>query len=505
MICAASSRSDEFFSRDKLKRELKKKSIQGVFIRVIANASGLLLTLGSLVVLARLLAPEDFGLFAMVIAVTEFPRSFMEFGLGTATVQRDDIGHKEVSTLFWINLTLGIGLMFMVAAISPAVAWFYNDTRLSEICLALSTFFLFAGLTVQPRSILQRQMRFGSLALLNVGSRFLSICLALGLAIKSMGVWALVAREVSTAAFYSFGALFLCKWMPSFPNIKWFNNVVKSSIKFGLDLTGIGVLQYFTQNLDRMLIGKFSGAIHLGFYSQASKLAKMPIEHIRMTILGVALPPLSATQDEPERYRSYFEKLLSGISFLYMPLVVFLAICSKDVIRLVLGERWLVAAPLFMILIIGVSVRPVVAALQLVMISCGLSRRYFFWGIVNSACIVLGFSIGIKWGAEGIAYSYTLASYGILVWSFWYCVVGTPLSAGLVVRPILLPLASSCGAGIFVIAIEHFIPLGNLTAKIVVSGSVMGLVYLIIWMCVPYGRRKLMEFWSYKTELLRKA
>ena len=126
--------------------------------------------MASTVVLARLLTPQDFGLIAMVTAVTGFVVMFKDMGLSMATVQRAEVNHAQISTLFWVNVVLSIGVMLVIAALAPAIAWFYNEPRLTWITLALAGAFIFGGLTVQHQALLRRNMRFGCLALIQISS-----------------------------------------------------------------------------------------------------------------------------------------------------------------------------------------------------------------------------------------------------------------------------------------------------------------------------------------------
>ena len=161
---------EQFFSRDKLKKNLKKKSVHGAINKILANGSSIVISMATAVVLARLLSPAEFGLFAMVLTFTEFARLILELGLGVFTVQREKITHEEISTLFWINLAVGIILMAALSGISPVIAWFYGEISLKSICIVLSIVFLIKGSCVQQRALLERQMRFGYLGIINIGS-----------------------------------------------------------------------------------------------------------------------------------------------------------------------------------------------------------------------------------------------------------------------------------------------------------------------------------------------
>lgn len=368
--------------------------------------------------------------------------------------------------------------------------------------MALSTIFLFRGLTVQHRSLLERQMQFGYLGIINVASTLLSICVAIALAVHGFGVWALVWRDLVSAASYAAGTWLLCRWIPGLPSM---NSGIRSSLRFGAHLSGNGIIQSITQNLDRVLIGRFCGATSVGLYGKASQLAMMPIEQIRMTILGVALSPLSVLQSDAERYRRFYSRLLSFLSFLYMPFVVFLAIKSEDVIRLILGEAWLSAAPFLRIFSIAGLVRPILNTCQLVMISCGKSRRYLQWGMMSGVCIIMAYTIGIWWGAIGVAYAYAITNYAVLILMLCYGLKDTPVSALLVIKTILLPLISSLGAGIIWVVLAPIIFGTSLPVNTIFSALIIETIFLGIWLSIPNGQQKLAEYWSYSTELFRRA
>lgn len=468
-------------------------------IKMTTSGISTALSIASTVVLARLLTPEEFGLLAMVTAFTEFARSFREIGLGSATVQREEINHEEVSSLFWINLGVGVTIMVAFVCLSPVIAWFYGDSRLLHICMVLSSVFLFGGLTVQHRALLERQMKFGYLGTINMISAILSICVAILLALHGSSVWALVFRDIAFAVCYAIGVWLLCGWIPSLPKQK---TDVRSSLRFGAGLSAFDIIQNFTRSLDRVLIGRFCGATVLGLYTKALQLAMMPIEQVRGIFWDVGFSPLSALQSDHERFRRLFSRMLSVMTFLYMPFVVFLAIKSEDVIRLILGEAWLSAAPLFRIFAIAGFVRPIMGMFQLVMISCGNTKRVVVWGVINGVSLVIAFAIGIRWGAFGIAYSYAFMSYALLIWSFWYCFKDTPINAPLVIKTISLPVVLSCGAGIILVILLPHIPNTNPFISIISSISIILTAYLGICLCIPKGRQNLAEFWSYRAELL---
>ncbi|MBN1479190.1 lipopolysaccharide biosynthesis protein [candidate division KSB1 bacterium] len=459
-------------------------------------------SIASTMVLARLLTPKDFGLLAMVTAVTEFARSFRELGLGTLTVQREEINHAQVSTLFWINVSIGILIMLLLITISPLLVWFYSERRLLNICIVLSSIFFISGLTVQHRALLERQMKFGSLGVITIISYLGGFCVAIYLALHGYGVWTLVASEVLSALLFALGTWLFCRWLPGPPQKK---TDMKASLQFGSDVSLFEIIQYFSRNIDRMLIGRFYGANSLGLYAKGFQLAMMPIEQIRMVFWDIGFSPLSTLQSDADRFRSFYSRFTSIMSFIYMPIVVFLVIKSESVILLLLGANWKSAAPILRIIALGGFFRPVVATFQLIMVSCGRTRRYVKWGMINSLIMIISFALGILWGPIGIAYAFAIASFISLLGAFLYCLKDTPVSAPLIFQNIKIPFLASWGAGLVVVLLPANIYPTGILLQIITLVFLLFLSYAGILLCIPKGRQQFLEFWSYGKELFVKA
>ena len=487
-----------FFDREQLKVNLKRRVVQSALSKLTANGIVTALTMGSTIVLARLLTPAEFGLLAMVTAITEFVRSFREIGLGSATVQREKISHEEISTLFWINFIAGVAITAFLVCFSPVIAWFYGDSRLVHLTMVLSMVFFFGGLTVQHRALLERQMRFGVLGAINVISTIVSIALAILLALHGSGVWSLVFRDVVFAVLYGAGTWLACRWVPGRPRAI---GQVRASLRFGADVSGFEIIQYFARSLDQVIIGRLCGPASLGLYTKALQLAMMPVEQIRMIFWDIGFSPLSSLRTDHERFKRFYGRLLSVMAFIYMPMAVFIAIESEELVRIVLGEQWRGAAPLLRIFAVASMVRPMLGTFQLVMTSCADTRRCLLWGMVNSIGMIVAFATGINWGAVGVACGYALASYASVIWSFYYCFRYTPIKPTLVVKAVSVPAFCSLAGGGVLIALLPYMPSTSAFASIGFSIIVISFAYLGLLLSVPSGRENLREFWSYRKEL----
>ncbi|MEM3041504.1 MAG: oligosaccharide flippase family protein, partial [Nitrososphaerota archaeon] len=191
----------EIFVRSEIGRDLGRKAVRSSFVIMGSEIASSLLRIGSTVVLARLLLPEDFGLLSMVSAITVFAERFKDLGLSDATVQAKDITHSQVSSLFWINLVVCIAIGSALASLSKVIAWFYHEPRLVGVSLVLASTFLFSGLVIQHQALLRRQLHFGALVFINLSSIVLSVVGAIMLACYGFGYWALVAREFFRSVF----------------------------------------------------------------------------------------------------------------------------------------------------------------------------------------------------------------------------------------------------------------------------------------------------------------
>jgi PST family polysaccharide transporter len=446
--------------------------------------------MGSIVVFARLLMPEHFGLISMVTAVTTIAERFKDLGLDTATIQRQHITHEQVSTLFWINVAIGTFIMMLVAGVSPLIAWFYGDTRLLWISLALASTFFFGGLTIQHQALLRRQMHFARLGWIEVLATALSTALAIVLAWQGFKYWSLVWKEVSRAAFITLGTWLMCRWVPGLPMR---TSGISSMLQVGKYITGFNIIYFFSRNLDQILIGKFCGPNSAGLYRQAYQLIYLPVYLLHFPLDYVMMPALSALQGEPGRYRRYYKKAVSVLAFYAMPLIAYLAVFSESLVHLVLGAKWIASATIFRILAIAYFIQPVAITCGTVMVSCGKAKTYFWWGVLHSICVVCAFCLGIYWGPTGVATAYLAYSYATLLPSLWFSFRKTPIPISLFFKSISLPALSSIIMGLLLTTIRYtFRPLDTLT-EIGLSLLVAPSLYFGVWLLLPTGKTELIE------------
>ena len=388
---------ERFAGTSDVSGDLKRRSVVGALATGGGQVLDLVLRLGSTLILARLLMPEQFGLVAMVTAITRIAERFAGLGLSAATVQAPKINHQQCSNLFWINISAGVLFASTILLLAPGISAFYEDDRLSAISAALSLSFVGAGLTIQHQALLLRQLRMPQITAIQVVATLLSVCVGIALALGGFGYWALVWKEVAQSLFLAVGTWALCPWVPSRPRRRV---DMGRLLSFGRDLTLTEFVFAIAAQLDSVLIGRFGGAVPLGLYRQAYNLFMGPIERLNAPILGVSQPTLSILQFEPDRYRRYYERILLAVSLATIPIGVFTAISAREIVLVALGEEWIGAVVFLRIFGVAGAILVTVGTSGMVLVTRGKSGRYLVVNLVYSLTLVGLMFVGATWASS---------------------------------------------------------------------------------------------------------
>ena len=476
---------ERFLRVDHLDRDLRGRSARGGAVTIANQGGKFLLTLGSTAILARLLTPEDFGLIAMVVVVVSFIATFKDMGLSMATVQRVEVNHGQVSTLFWVNVALSLGVMGVTAALGPVLAWFYKEPRLVKVTAVLATTIVFSGLTVQHQALLRRQMRFGVLAVIEITSMAIGLACAVIAAIRGLGYWSLVIMPIVREGCITAGVWIACRWRPGKPVRR---SGVRHMLSFGAHLTGFNIVNYIARNLDKMLIGWQFGASVLGLYNKAYQLLLLPIQQINVPLTTVAVPALSRLQDQLERYRAYYIRGVLLTVAAGMPIVTFLFVDAELAILTVLGDQWQGSVDFFRVLGPAAFIGSFNVATGWVYISLGRTRRQFVWGIIGSAFTVTAYAVGMRWGASGVAGALSASFVILRIPSIVYCFSGTHLRMRDLVEAIWRPTVASLGAGA---ALFWLLPVIGVTSsrvgQLAIDFVLYVILYILLWVVLPGG------------------
>jgi PST family polysaccharide transporter len=483
--------SKELFKTDHLNENLGRLSVRGGFFTIAGQLLKFGLQTLSVIILARLLAPEDFGLVAMVTAVTGFAGLFKDMGLSMATIQQKEINEAQISTLFWVNFLISCSFMILLMLVSPLIAIFYKEPLLVKITIVSSLPFFFAGLTIQHQALLRRQMKFGQLAFIEVFSIFGATVLAILLAVLGGGYWAIVSLPPINSILLAAGVWLITKWIPGMPLR---NTGVRSMLSFGGNIVGFNAINYFARNLDKMLIGRFYDASSLGYYSQAYRLLMLPLMQISGPVAGVAIPALSRLQDDPERYRKYYMKIVSLMTSVTVPCVVFMMVMSKELIVTILGPQWDRTSMIFAILAVSAIFQPITYTSGWLFISQGRSRTMLHWGFIGSTIIIASFFVGLPWGPEGVATAYS--SVNVLVITpllFWYMGRKGPVGVKDIYATLAVPLFSGICIATALMGFKTLASFQSPLVHLVFSFGLTVVVGIGAFLLIPSGRQTLIE------------
>ena len=432
-------------------KDLREKTIRGGAARIAAQAANFGLRIGSLMILARLLQPRDFGLVGMVTAFTGVLDLFRDFGLSAAAIQRKDISEAQVSTLFWINLSVGALLCVLAEVLAPLVASFYHEPRLATVTAVLGFGFLLNAAGVQHSAILQREMRFTALAVINTVSLVLGIAVAVAGALAGYGYWALVAMTLTLPFTATIGFWAAARWVPGLPRR---GAGIRSMMHFGGTLTLNGLLAYCAYNLDKILLGRFWGADALGIYGRAYQLTNIPTSNLNTAAGEVAFSALSRIQDDPPRFRDYFLKGYSLVLAITIPITIACMFFAPDIIRVILGPRWNSATPILRLLAPTILVFGIINPVGWLMTSLGLVTRSLKLSLIFAPLITMGYILGVPHGPSGVAIGFSsvmlLCSIPLTV----FCVRGTPVSLKDILITTAAPLGSALVGGVAAFAVR---------------------------------------------------
>lgn len=482
--------------------DLAGRSVRGGAVTVAVQAAMLCVKLGSMALLARLLTPTDFGLVAMVSSFTDIFGRFKTLGLPSATVQRAEINHRQVSTLLWINIAVGLVLMIVIAGLAPSIAWLYGEPRLTAIAIAFSATFLLGGLTVQHQALLRRQMRFGCLAGIDLASLGVGSAIAIAFAWSGAGYWSLVAMALGTALADATLAWLLCDWRPGWPGRV---EGIRSMVAFGTNLAGASLLTRATQCLDNVLIGFAWGAAPLGLYTRAYNLLKLSRYQIYSPMNKIALPGLSRLQDDPPRFRSYYRTGITIVLAFGMPIAAFAFADAELLVLVVLGEAWREVVPIFQLLAPAAFIATLNAAMMWVFFPMGQSGRQMRLALVRSVITIAAYLVGLSWGPIGVAAAYTGSRCLLIVPELAYTVSGTYVRLADVGHAVWRPASTSVAAAIGLYALSpHISPFEIRPVNLVTHVVAFTALYSIAWLAIPGGCQTVAQVFRLSMHLVRR-
>jgi len=394
---------------------LKQQAVSGIKWSGISMCAVTALQFVTLAILARLLTPTDFGLMGMIMMVIGFAQAFADMGISNAIIHRQDATRDQLSSLYWLTIFSGVIIFCVVCASTPLVVVFYRESRLPNLLYLTALIFLITPFGHQFQILLQKNLEFDRLAKIEMATAVINFTVATGSAFSGLGVYSLIWGQLAAT---TTKVALLCSvgwqhWRPSFHFKK---RDLKGFLSFGLYQMGERSINYLNSNLDFLLIGSMLGASALGYYTLAYNLIIKPSSMINPVITNVAFPVFSRIQNETEKLRRGYLKVLQLLSTVNFPIMVGLAAVAPVAIPVIVGEQWRLSIILIQILAIVGLLRSTGNPIGALLLAKGRADFGFKWNLGLMLTQIPGLYLGAKLGGAvgvAIAFSILMALYSL--------------------------------------------------------------------------------------------
>lgn len=354
--------------------------------------------------LARLLAPEDFGLMAMALVVVGFLNIIRNLGTGPAVIQRTTLSSELLDSVFWLNIAAGMLLALLVLMLAPAVSAGFAEPRLTPVLQVLAAGFLITTAGTLPRALLHRRLSFHWVAVAEIGAMLVYAAVALPLALLGYGVWSLVAATLSSDLAATASSWIGARWRP---RARCDAASLASIWKFSANLTLSQIVSYFLWQSDRIIIGRFLGAGDLGVYAIAHRLLGFAVLFLVPQLHAVLFPALARSSDAG--IRSGFARAQRGIAMVVFPLVIGLSAVGPTFVHAFLGAEWALAAVLIPILGVRYVAEAILQGVGVLYQVKARTDLLLAWQLGSGAVFVTSYLAGLPWGLVGVATAQSMA------------------------------------------------------------------------------------------------
>lgn len=387
---------------------LKQKAIAGTIWSAIQKFGISAITFLSNIVLARLLTPDDYGCIGMLAIFLVISNSLILGGFISALIQKKDADDDDFSTVFYWNLVVSIILYLCLFIAAPYIANYYHIDKLCVILRIQGIVLILNGLGAIQTTLLRKFLSFNKLAKINIISSLIAVFIAIYMAFKGYGVWALVAQQI---AFSLFNALILWATTTWRPKLRFSTDSFKSLFSYGAFLLFAEIINSICDNIQGLIIGRKFCSATMGFYSQAKKLEEVPTTSISQVVNQVTFPIYTSLQDDKERLKNTVRKTLGLMNYINFPLMLILIVVAKPLFIIIFSDKWLGSVFYFQILCLAGLANCLQSVNYQVVSAVGRSKELFYWNFVKRGIGLLLMLIGLAWGVEGLLLGMVLSTY----------------------------------------------------------------------------------------------
>jgi O-antigen/teichoic acid export membrane protein len=393
-------------------------TLTGQGIRVVVQ-------MASVVVLARLLSPDDYGIMAMVAVVVGVAEVFRDFGLSAAAIQARELSRQQRNNLFWVNTAIGLTLTLIMIAAAPLIAAAFHQPDLVELTRVFGWLFFINGIATQYRADLNRNLKFSRLVFADILSPVIALAVAVVLAVGGAGYWALAVQQLLAALIMLVTVMIFAGWLPRRPRR---GVPMRDFFRFGGRLVGSQLIGYAANNIDSLVIGLRFTPADLGHYSRAFQLLMVPLNQVRAPATQVALPVLSRVQDDTARFQTFLVRGQLALGYTVLPVLGFIVGAAVPVTAVFLGPQWGEVAPLLALIAIAGGFQMLSFVGYWAYLAKGLTGDLLTYSWISAGIKMVCILIASHWGVVGVAVGYAVAP--ALSWpvSLWWLARHAPIN-----------------------------------------------------------------------------
>lgn len=426
---------------------LRTSAFAGVRWTTFSSLANSTLQLLQVVILARWLAPADFGLIAVVLAIMSFLQIFADLGVSNAIIHYRDISPMQLSSLYWLNVGASAALALGLAGLSPWIASFYAEPALQPLLVLAALVLLITSIGQQLRVVAQKNLRFAALARVEVAAGLAGFAAAVGVAVLGGGVYALISGALAAAAMGSLLVWLLLAggWRPQ---LRLRLGEIRRFLEFGAYMIGNNLANTFNSQIDVLLGGRLFGPQSMGPYSVPKELCLRFAATINPIVTQVGLPVMSKVQGEVALLKSVYLQTMRMTASINFPIYVALGVFAHEVVQVALGSQWQAAVPLLQVFAGWALLRSTGNPVGSLLMAVGRADLSFKWNIAWLFITPPAVWAGSQFGLPGMS----LAIAGLAVLAFvpnWYFLVRPSCGArlGEYCAQLAVPLALSLAAG----------------------------------------------------------
>lgn len=437
------------------RKRKKQGTLSGIAWLGGGQVAGQLVTLASRVVLARLLAPEAFGLVAMATVVIAFQDLVSGLGIPAALIQAKQLDDRTKSSAFWATTAQAALVAALGCAAAPWVAEGFDEPELTPIVVVLVAGGALLGPMRLMESLLVREMVFRPVALRKAVGKLAGGVAAVSMALAGYGVWSLVAGRLLTSVASLVLVVAATGWRPA---LVLDLGSLKKLTHFGAGVTVAGVIHAINKQVPAVIIGKWLGSEPLGYFSLAQQVVLLPLTYVARPVANVLFSAFARMQDRRAELAASFERWQFAVVAGAAVLPALAAAVAGDAVPLLLGAQWSPAVAVFQVLAIPATAQLAVAIVGATLRALGLARELLLWTLLAFVLQAAGVLVGVRWGLLGAVAGWSAASLATLLFGIWRAAGALDLPPMRLMRPlavIAIPVGAAVLAGALTLHAGH--------------------------------------------------